>query len=143
MLRNHTDHIKLYIFIRAIPGLFSVYFRSFSIKLMSTCPSSIWCWDSKQRPSEHKRPPITTTPGFLTRIRKYFLFIRSDALRPGLAEGEVCHQVHRHLSEDHHSGEHLLIMELFNRRKWRLISTQIVKFGYCPSWIISFVLVFN
>ena len=133
MLRNHTDHIKLYIFIRAIPGLFSVYFRSFSIKLMSTCPSSIWCWDSKQRPSEHKPPPITTTPGFLTRIRKYFYSSGQMHCVPASLKGKYV------IRFTVTSAKTTIQVSIF--RSWSSLIEgdegsylpKIVKFGYCPS----------
>ena len=32
---------------------------------MKICPSSIWCWNSNPRPSEHEYPPITTRSGYL------------------------------------------------------------------------------
>ena len=47
-----------------------VYFRLFKQTIqflqqinVKKCPSSIWCWDSNPRPSEHESPPITTRPG--------------------------------------------------------------------------------
>ena len=36
---------------------------NFYSKYMWKCPSSIWCWNSNPRPSEHESPPITTRPG--------------------------------------------------------------------------------
>ena len=53
------------------PGLFFVYFRSFSNKHqyilqqinVKKCPSSIWHWDWNPQPSERESPPITTRPG--------------------------------------------------------------------------------
>ena len=46
----------------AITGLFFVYFRVFKQTIFTTnkcekCPSSIQCWDSNPRPSEHESPP--------------------------------------------------------------------------------------
>ena len=59
----------------ANPGLFNRLFAVFSSKQTSlqflqqinvkTCPSSIWCRDSKPRPLEHESPPITNRPGLL------------------------------------------------------------------------------
>ena len=53
------------------PGLFFIYFRSFSNKHqynfttinVKKCPSSIRHRDSNPRPSECESPPITTRPG--------------------------------------------------------------------------------
>ena len=55
----------------AIPGLFFVYFRSFSQNIntilqqinLKKCPSSIEHWDSNTRPSECESPPISTRQG--------------------------------------------------------------------------------
>ena len=54
-----------------LPCLFFVHFRLFKQTLQflqqingKKCPSSIRCWDSNPRPSEHESPPITTRPGF-------------------------------------------------------------------------------
>ena len=54
------------------PGLFFVYFRSFSNKhhynfynkyMRKKCPSSIRCRDSNPRPSKRESLPFTTRPG--------------------------------------------------------------------------------
>ena len=52
------------------PASFFVYFRLFKQTLefvqqinVIKCPSSIWCWDSNPRPSEHVSIPISTRPG--------------------------------------------------------------------------------
>ena len=61
------------------PGLFFIYFQSFQTNktIFSTnqcvkisCPSSIRCRDSNQRPSEHESPPITTRPGLPPKLIK-------------------------------------------------------------------------
>ena len=35
---------------------------NFTTNISEKCPSSIQCWDSTPRPSEHEYPPITTRP---------------------------------------------------------------------------------
>ena len=58
----------------AKPGLFFVYFRSFQTNNTivtiyqcekMSCPYSIWCRDSNQRPLEHEWSPITTRSVYL------------------------------------------------------------------------------
>ena len=62
----------------AKPGLFFVYFWSFSNKQYNfynksmwkmSCPSSIRRWDSNQRPLERESHPITTRPGLRYTVR--------------------------------------------------------------------------
>ena len=60
----------IYFFNGPSPASFSVYFLSFqaNITIFTTsicgkCPSSIWCWDSNPRPSEHESTPLTNRPG--------------------------------------------------------------------------------
>ena len=36
---------------------------NFTTNICEKCSSSIQCWDSNPRPSEHESPPITTRPG--------------------------------------------------------------------------------
>ena len=47
----------------------------FTTNKCETCPSSIWCWDSKPRPSEHESPPITTRPGLPPKVVKLFVML--------------------------------------------------------------------
>ena len=55
----------------ANPSLFFYLFSSFQTHItnfttniyVKQCPSSLRCWDSNPRPSEHESPPITTRPG--------------------------------------------------------------------------------
>ena len=64
------------------PGLFFIYFRSFSNKHqynfttinVKKCPSSIRHRDSNPRPLERESPPITTRPG-LPPLDLFFLTI--------------------------------------------------------------------
>ena len=42
---------------------FQTNITMFTTNLCEKCPSSIRCWDSNSRPSEHGSPPITTRPG--------------------------------------------------------------------------------
>ena len=45
-----------------ILGLFQTNINTILQQInVKTCPSSIWCWDSNPRPSEHESHPITTT----------------------------------------------------------------------------------
>ena len=56
---------------RALFRLFSSFqpnITSFTTNKCEKCPSSIRCWDSNPRHSEHKSSPITTRPGLLPRL---------------------------------------------------------------------------
>ena len=48
---------------RFLFGLFKQKFQFLQQINAKKCPSSIKCWDSNPRPSEHESPPITTRPG--------------------------------------------------------------------------------
>ena len=67
---NTMRKCELIFFKCAFPGLFLVYFRSFSNKQLINVktPSSIWCWDSSSRPSKQMTPPITTRLGLPSNV---------------------------------------------------------------------------
>ena len=56
-LNGHSQPLYVYF------PLFNTNITTFTTNKCEKCTSSIRCWDSNPRPSEHKSPPITTRPG--------------------------------------------------------------------------------
>ena len=128
---------------------------------------SIQCWDSNSQPSEHRFPPITTKPGLPPLCRTFcpadddddvddadmqsnkFIFLFSIFHVSRKTKGVSLNWLKRVLNgQEERERERSLNRfwntiprEHFSRWRWRLISAQLSnKSGYCPLYIVSFVL---